>query len=248
MGYVIALEGTHGAGKSTLAGQIELVASASGDWKKVVNIHHARGDSTPDKLDADMKMVEDAPGDTLYIFDRTYLSELVHAPIEGRRSTIPYDPIYWEEYMGKWIDRRGLRLYLMAEPVFTSSLPVVQMYERMTAYTRWARVEPRKYIGDELAKNLLLAVISLRSRNETCDLPPPPEVTRQVEDTKGDNYPWSIEAVAGLERGLYELRNTEGLLENLAVMAVTQYKEVRKVRDELDALLLSPFTDHFPGE
>ena len=155
MGYVIALEGAHRAGKSTLAGQIEKAASASGDWKKVVNIHHTRGDSTPDKLDADMKMVEDASGDTLYIFDRTYLSELVYAPIDGRRSTIPFNPLYWEEHMGKWIDRRGLRLYLMAEPLFTSSLPVVQMYERMTAYTRWIRVEPRRHIADELAKDLL---------------------------------------------------------------------------------------------
>ena len=248
MGYIIALEGTHGSGKSTLAGQIERVASVSGDWKKVVNIHHTRGDSTPNKLDADMQMVEDTPDETLYIFDRTYLSELVYAPIDGRRSTISFDPLYWEEYMGKWIDRRGFRLYLMAEPVFTNSLPAVQMYERLTAYTRWVKVEPRRYTGDELAKNLLLAVMSRRSRNETCGFPPPLEVTQQAQDRKDDNYLWSIEAVAGLERGLYELRNTEGLLENLAVVAVTQYKEVRKVRDELDALLLSPFTDHFPKE
>ena len=248
MGYVIALEGTHGAGKSTLARQIERVASASKDWKKVVNIHHTRGDSTPDKLDADMKMVEDAPGDTLYVFDRTYLSELVSAPIEGRRSTIPYNPLYWEEYMGKWFDKRGLRHYLMAEPVFTNSLPVVQMYERMTAYTRWIKVEPRRHIGDELAKDLLLEVMSRRLRNETCGFPPTPEIARQGQDRKDDNSPWNIEAVAGLERGLYELRNTEGLLENLAVVAVTQCKEVRKARDELDALLLGSFKEHFPRD
>ncbi len=248
MGYVIALEGTHGAGKSTLAQQIENVASASEDWKKVVNIHHTGGDSTPDKLDADMKMVEDASDDTLYIFDRTYLSELVYAPIDGRRSTIPYNPLYWEEYMGKWFDRRGIRLYLTAGPVFTNSLPIVQMYERMTAFTRWVRVEPRNHVGDELAKNLLLEVRSLRLRNETCGFPPPPEFTQQAQDRKYDNYPWDIEAVAGLERGLYELRNTEGLLENLAVVAVTQYKEVRKARDELDALLPGPFKVHFPRD
>ena len=203
MGYVIALEGTHRAGKSTLAGQIEKAASASCDWKKAVNIHHTRGDSTPDKLDADMKMVEDAPGDTLYIFDRTYLSELVYAPIDGRRSTIPYDPLYWEEHMGKWIDKRGIRLYLMSEPVFTNSLPVVQMYERLTAYTRWTKAEPRKRVGDELAKNLLAEVMNLRMRNETCGSPTPLEVTRQAQD---DNYLRSIEAAASLERGLYELR------------------------------------------
>lgn len=248
MGYVIALEGTHGSGKSTLAGQIENAASESDDWKNVVNIHHTRGDSTPDKLDADMKMVEDASGDTLYIFDRTYLSELVYAPIDGRRSAIPYDPLYWEECMGKWIDGRGLRLYLIAEPVFTNSLPVVQMYERLTAYTRLTRVEPRRHVGDELAKDLLLEVMGLRLRNETCGLPAPLEVTRQAQDSKGANYPWNIEAVAGLERGLYELRNTEGLLGNLAAVTVAQYKEVRKARDELDALLLGPLREHFPRD
>ena len=247
MGHVIALEGANGSGKSTLAGQIEKVASASGDWKRVVNIHHTRGDSTPDKLDSDMKMVEDAPGDTLYIFDRTYLSELVYAPIDGRRSTIPYNPLYWEERLGKWIDRRGLRLYLMAEPLFMNSLPVVQMYERLTTHTRWIRVEPRRYAGDELAKKLLLAVTGLRLRNGACDSPPP-EVAQRARDRKNDNYPWSVEALAGLERGLYELRNTEGLLENLAVAAVTQYKEIRKARDGLDALLPSPFTGHFPKD
>lgn len=247
MGHIIALEGAHGAGKSTLAGQIEKVASASGAWKKVMNVHHSRGDSTPDKLDADMKMIEDASDNTLYIFDRTYLSELVYAPIEGRRSTIPYNPRYWEECMGKRIDRRGLRLYLMAEPLFTNHLPVVQMYERLTTHTRWIRVEPRKHGGNKLAKDLLREVTSLRLRNETCDYPPP-EVTQRTRDRKYGNYPWSIEALAGLERGLYELRNTEGLLENLAVAAVTQYKEVRKARDGLDALLPSPFTDHFPRD
>ncbi len=248
MGHIIALEGTHGSGKSTLAGQIKKVALASGEWKEVQSIHHSRGDSTPDRLDADMKMVEDAPEDTLYVFDRTYLSELVYAPIDGRRSTISYDPLYWEEYMGKWIDRRGLRFYLMAEPLFTSSNPIVQMYERLTACTRWVRVEPRKYIGDELAKDLLLAVMNLRLRNRTRDFPQLLEVTQPVQDRKDDSYLRNIEAVAGLERGLYELRNTEGLLEDLAVFAVTQYREVRKVRDELDALLLSPFADYFPQE
>ena len=195
MGYLIALEGAHGAGKSALAGQIETVASASGDWKKVVNIHHTRGDSTLEKLDADMKMVEDAPGDTLYIFDRTYLSELVYAPTDGRRSTIPYNPLYWEERLGKWIDRRGLRLYLMAEPLFTNSLPVVQMYERLTTHTRWVRVEPRKYAGEELAMNLLLAVTGLRLRNEAYDSPPP-EVTQRAQGRKYGNYPWNTEALA----------------------------------------------------
>ena len=245
MGFIIALEGAHGAGKSTLAGQIKKVACASGNWREVFIIHHTRGDSTQDKLNADMKMVEDASDNTLYIFDRTYLSELVYAPIDGRRSTIPYNPLYWEEHMGKWIDRIGLRLYLMAEPLFTNSLPVVQMYERLTAHTRWVRVEPRKYAGEELAKKLLLAVTGLRLRNEAYDSPPPPEVTQQAQGRKYGNYPWSIEAQAGLERGLYELRNTEGLLENLAVATVTQYKEIRKARDGLDALLPSPFTDHF---
>ena len=246
MGYIIALEGTHGSGKSTLAKQIQSVASASGDWKKVVNIHHSRGDSTPDKLDADMRMVKESPGDTLHIFDRTYLSELVYAPIDGRRSTIAYDPLYWEQYLGHWIDQRGLRFYLMTEPLFESNMPIVQMYERLTSYTRWVRMEPRKFSGDELAKELVLAVMNLRLQNETWGFPPPPEVTRQVQDRRDDNYIWSIEALAGLERGLHELRNAEGLPENLGVIAATHYQEIQRVREELDALLLCPFKDHPP--
>ena len=88
-------------------------------------------------------------------------------------------------------------------------------------------------------------MMSLRLRDEMCGSPTPPEVTRQAQD---DNYLRSIEAAASLERGLYELRNTEGLLEDLAVVAVTQYKEVRKARDELDALLPEHFREHFPRD
>ena len=36
----------------------------------------------------------DAPDDTLYIFDRHYLSELVYAPIDSRGATLPYNPFY----------------------------------------------------------------------------------------------------------------------------------------------------------
>ena len=123
MAYVIVLEGQHKSGKSTLAGQLERLAATSGDWNSVVSIHHTRGDSTPEKLDGDRRMVADAPDDTLYIFDRHYLSELVYAPVDGRGTTLPYNPLYWEQYMGGWIDQRGVRLYLTGEPLHTNEHP-----------------------------------------------------------------------------------------------------------------------------
>ena len=61
MAYVIVLEGQHKSGKSTLAAQLERLAATSGDWRSVVAIHHTRGDSTPEKLDGDRRMVADAP-------------------------------------------------------------------------------------------------------------------------------------------------------------------------------------------
>ena len=241
MGHVIALEGTHGSGKSTLAKRIKEVADESGEWGWVLNIHHSRGDSTPEKLDADMRMIEDAPSDTLYIFDRTFLSELVYAPIDGRRSTIEYDPLYWEQYMGGWMDQRGLRLYLTAEPLGSNNLPIVQMYERLTSHTRWVKVEPRKFSDDTLANDVLKAVMNLRRRNEGIGVPPTPEVTQRLSDRRDKNYLCGIEAVAGLERGLYELRNAEGRAENLAAIAHIHYQELQRVRADLDRTLLKPF-------
>ena len=176
MAYLVVLEGQHKSGKSTLATQLQEVASKSGDWQQVVNTHHTRGDSTPEKLAEDRGMVADAPDDTLYIFDRHYLSELVYAPVEGRGTTIHFNPSTGA-VQGRWIDQRGVRLYLMGEPLHTSESPVIPMYERLTARTGWMRVEPREFIGDTLAKDVLAAVRNKRLQNETWGFPREPEVT-----------------------------------------------------------------------
>ena len=241
MAYVIVLEGRHQSGKTTLALQIEELATNSENWSGVVNVHHTRGDSTPEKLKADKRMIEDAPSSWLYIFDRHYLSELVYAPIDGRTTTIRYDPLYWEQYMGKWIDQRGVRLYLMSEPKQTDESAITQMYERLTTRTGWVAVEPREYPCNDLAKDVLQVVFNRRLQNETLDFPAEPEITAQVEDRRDKNYLHSIEAVAGLERGLHELRNAEGTPENIAAIAAVHYQELMRVRAELDETLLAPF-------
>ena len=243
MAYVIVLEGQHKSGKSTLAGQLERLAATSGDWQSVVSVHHTRGDSTPEKLAADKKMVEDAPSDTLYIFDRHYLSELVYAPVDGRGTTIPFNPLYWEQYMGKWIDQRGARLYLMGDPLYTNESPVIQMYERLTARTGWMRVEPREFVGDTLAKDVLAAIQNKRLQNETWGFPSEPEVTAKYMPSPDDNYLQSVEAAAGLERSLYELRNSDGYPAALREIARIQYKELVRVRAELDKQLMKPFEE-----
>ena len=241
MAYVIVLEGRHKSGKTTLAQQIEHLANKSGEWQSVVNIHHTRGDSTPEKLDADRNMIEDSPSDKLYIFDRHYLSELVYAPIVGRTTTIRYDPLYWEQYMGKWIDQRGMRLYLMGEPIHTDESPITQMYERLTARTGWMSVEPREFIGDALAKDVLQLVYNRRQQNETWGFAQEPDVTAKIDDRRDDNYLCSIETVAGLERGLYALRKADGTPESKADAAATHYREIESARAELDETLLAPF-------
>ena len=241
MAYLIVLEGQHKSGKSTLATQLQEVASKSGDWQQVVNTHHTRGDSTPEKLADDKRMVADAPDDTLYIFDRHYLSELVYAPVDGRGTTIHFNPLYWEQYMGRWIDQRGVRLYLMGEPLHTSEIPVIQMYERLTARTGWMRVEPREFIGDTLAKDVLAAVRNKRLQNETWGFPSEPEVTATYMPSPDDNYLQTIEAAAGLERSLHELRNTDGDPAALREIARIHYQELVRVRAELDEQLMAPF-------
>lgn len=241
MAYVIVLEGQHKSGKSTLAVQLESVAETSGEWRSVVSVHHTRGDSTPEKLRRDRKMIEEAPSDTLYIFDRHYLSELVYAPVDGRGATIPYNPLYWEQYMGRWIDQRGVRLYLMGEALHTNENPVIQMYERLTARTGWMRVEPREFDGDTLAKDVLAAVRNRRLQNETWGFGCEPEVTATCMPSPDDNYLQSIEAAAGLERSLHELRDAEGDPAALWLIAQTHYQELERVRAELDELLMKPF-------
>ena len=241
MAYVIVLEGQHKSGKSTLAGQIEDLAATSGDWESVVKVHHTRGDSTPEKLDEDKRMVADSPEDTLYIFDRHYLSELVYAPVDGRGTTLPFNPLYWEQHIGKWIDQRGVRLYLMGEPLYTNENPVIQMYERLTARTGWMRVEPRKFLGDLLAKDVLAAVRNKRLQNETWGFPREPDVTATHMPSPDENYLQSIEAAAGLERSLYELRDIDGDPAALREIARIQYQELVRVRAELDDLLMRPF-------
>ena len=241
MAYVVVLEGQHKSGKSTLAAQLERIATTSGDWNSVVSIHHTRGDSTPEKLDADRKMVADAPDDTLYIFDRHYLSELVYGPVDGRGTTLPYNPLFWEQYMGKWIDQRGVRLYLMGEPLHTNEHPVIQMYERLTMRTGWMRVEPREFLGDSLAKDVLAALSNKRLQNDTWGFPCQPEVTATHKLSPDDNYLQSVEAAAGLERSLHELRYADGDPAVLREIAHVHYQELLRVRAELDEMLMKPF-------
>lgn len=241
MGYVIVLEGRHKSGKTTLARQIEALAVKSKDWSDVVSVHHTRGDSTPEKLETDKRMIEDAPSDRLYIFDRHYLSELVYAPIDGRATTIRYDPLYWEQYLGLWLDLRGIRLYLLGEPAHTDESAITQMYERLTIRTNWHRVEPRRFIGTQLANEVLQVVLNKRLQNETWGIPRSPVVTAQVEDRRDDNYLGTIETVAGLERGLHALRNADGTPESKDEAAATHYREIESARAELDELLLAPF-------
>ena len=241
MAYVVVLEGQHKSGKSTLAAQLERIATTSGDWTSVVSIHHTRGDSTPEKLVEDRKMVADAPDDTLYIFDRHYLSELVYAPVDGRGTTLPYNPLYWEQYMGKWIDQRGVRLYLMGEPLHINEHPVIQMYERLTARTGWMRVEPREFLGDALAKDVLAALSNKRLQNDTWGFPCQPEVTATHKLSPDNNYLQSVEAAAGLERSLHELLYADGDPAELREIARVHYQELLRVRAELDEMLMKPF-------
>lgn len=241
MAYIIVLEGQHKSGKSTLARQLEELASRSPDWRTVIRIHHTRGDSTREKLAADKNMIEDAPGDTLYIFDRHYLSELVYAPVDGRASTIPYDPLYWEQYLGKWTDQRGVRLYLMGEPIHSNNNPVAQMYERLTAQTNWQRVQPREFIGTQLAKDVLQAVTNRRLQNETWGFAQEPKITAEGKPRQDDNHLQSIETASGLERNLYSLRNADGDPQTLHESAIRNYRELMMVRAEMDNTLLKPF-------
>ena len=103
------------------------------------------------------------------------------------------------------------------------------------------RVEPREFIGDKLAKDVLAAVRNKRLQNETWGFPQEPEVTATYMPTRDDNYLQSIEAAAGLERSLYELRNTDGDRAALREVARIQYQELVRVRAELDEQLMKPF-------
>lgn len=240
MGHVIALEGAHNVGKTTLARQIKEVADESEWWGFVSNIHHSRGDSTIEKLAADRRMIEDAPSDSLFIFDRTYLSELVHAPVKGRASTIPFDPLYWEQCMGMWMDRRGLRLYLMDGPLHSDKIPATQMYEALVAGTGWAQVEPRAFRGLTLARDLLAALWGIRQRNETMGIPPDVTPTNRIENHDKNYLGDEIEVVAGLERGLFELR-LQDEHPNRVQLAAAHYRRLTSERSKLDSKLLRPF-------
>lgn len=240
MGHILALEGAHNAGKTTLARQVKEIADDSGHWSFVSNIHHSRGDSTPDKLDADRRMVEDAPSDHLFIFDRTYLSELAHAPVNGRASTIPFDPLYWEQYMGAWMDRRGLRLYLMDGPLHSDKAPATQMYEALVSGTAWAQVFPRKHQGLKLARDIQAALMGIRHRNETMGIPPDCTPVNSIANHDKNHLSPAIEEIAGMERTLFELRFQEDL-PNRGEIAASQYRRLAEKRRRLDSNLLRPF-------
>lgn len=143
--------------------------------------------------------------------------------------------------MGKWIDQRGVRLYLMGEPPRTNESPVIQMYERLTARTGWMRVEPREFLGDTLAKNVLAAIRNKRLQNETWRFPRESDVTATHNPSPDDNYLQSVEAAAGLERSLYKFRNADGDPAALREIARVHYQELVCVRAEIDELLMKPF-------
>ncbi len=240
MGHIIALEGAHNAGKTTLAQQLKEVAGHSGQWNFVSNIHHSRGDSTVEKLADDRLMVENAPSDHLFIFDRTYLSELAHAPVNGRASTIPYDPLYWDEYMGQWMDRRGLRLYLMDGPLRSDSAPVTQMYEALVASTGWAQVQPRKHKGLRLAQDVHAALLGIRRRNELMGVPTDTLPSNNLPSRDKNHLSPQIEELAGLERALFELRLSPDM-PNATEVAAAQYSRLVERRRRLDSELLRYF-------
>ena len=95
---LIVLEGPEKAGKSTFANAIYDVATEIARQvgiEAVMYTHHGRGDSVPEKLDAEWRLVTENPY-VLFVFDRWYPSEYVYASMEMRDATVGMT--MWQAY------------------------------------------------------------------------------------------------------------------------------------------------------
>lgn len=82
----VYLEGAHGAGKSTLAGEIAALAVQDG-WRTLA-IHNGIGESFPALLDAKREFILNHHRNIFVIFDRWFVSEYVYHITENRNSTL----------------------------------------------------------------------------------------------------------------------------------------------------------------
>ena len=117
---LIVLEGMRGTGKTTLGQALQKHFT-----RKIpaVYTHHDRGCSTDSLINSEIEMVNANPN-TLFIFDRWYLSELAYSKLEGRNSTLTRDRRLWAEYENA-LDRPAIWM------CYFHMNPYVNMTERM---------------------------------------------------------------------------------------------------------------------
>ena len=149
---LIVVEGPNKVGKTRLA---KMIAAS---WENNVQyIHHPKVANTPEVVWKELLEVHNNP-DTLFIYDRWWLSDLVYAPHDNTESKFPLNAFYMEEAFGGLADAVGLRLLLLGSPeeLLTrrgdddDKLDVrheLMMYQ-LLASPKWRRVTPIEVTDD----------------------------------------------------------------------------------------------------
>ena len=167
---LIVIEGPEKAGKTTLAHNITMYAEHKG--YKVVNVHNTS--SYVETLDADLKLVACEP-ETIFIFDRWYLSELVYS--HDRSSTLPgvfLNPTLAHTRWGKSINTRilllddieELRKRRTSEDADIDPEKEVELYSKM-ALNQWSILYTREHTPQWYAKWVLWKALQQQGKRIT---------------------------------------------------------------------------------
>lgn len=84
---LVVIEGPHKSGKTTMARALQDWLTSNTDFN-VDYRHHGLGDSTEDAINRDIADIVTCRSNTVFIFDRWYLSEYVYSALEQRASTM----------------------------------------------------------------------------------------------------------------------------------------------------------------
>ena len=105
-GMLVVLEGPDGVGKTPTA--YGLMAYAKSHGLQSIYVHHGAGDSTADRVEDDLEIVERYTSTHLVIFDRWWLSTYVY------QDTPDLDLPLWraEAVYGKAADEFGVRILM----------------------------------------------------------------------------------------------------------------------------------------
>lgn len=142
---LVIFDGPEGSGKTSTIEK--LMKAWDGPSER---IHHVHGDSNPDRIEADFRMVERAPS-VLWVYDRWWPSELVYRPHDLQPNTVPLNPWMLDCLYGERASKSGF-LFLMTasthwlerhrgeDSIDIDPAHEMLMYD-MLCSPRWERVE-----------------------------------------------------------------------------------------------------------